>query len=535
MGSTWTEDGKRRQAGSLVGWRRHDTCTPDRSGVVSHRPRHHVCPHPVTREPFSSWTASTSLDWAFQEEVASSDLGWTRRKGGNPLGSRREGKGGPPICIKLRTAELRIAQLLEGTRRVLPPVGPAIGSHRGTHPSQHHLPGHLASYRENQPGHRPLDDLPRFEEASARVSPTALQGHPMLKKQAQELGVQLGQDALGLAASPRVNFAFLLPQLPQQFDLPAQAHERHDLSSREHVALDVGQHQQPLQLALFARTHLMALAGSLARVVARSWLGSTSTSLNTLAAWTVFHLALGSFLASSKDLFRQTQSNQAHRHLVPLARSYPHLDHLLTLRQTAQPLRQVPQPSLLISKEHIRFDAGDPEASALAGRSHVRIAEIGGIHDPQRVFRIRLLSCWSFPFPAARILHPQAMQSPPPPFPPPLDAHPTFTGSPPPARAAPTRAQLGGQTDHRAILQEDATSKGLKQRRFHPLPLQELTRRFFQQVPHQLAGSWPKSLFDGLIAYMKAQGGHDMIELRITGRPVVHPAQHAHLHKRGSV
>src|SRR5439155_17954645 len=43
---------------------------------------------------------------------------------------------------------------------------------------------------------------------------------------------------------------------------------------------------------------------SLARVVARPWLGSTSTSLNTLAAWTAFHLALGSFLASSKDLFR---------------------------------------------------------------------------------------------------------------------------------------------------------------------------------------------------------------------------------------
>ena len=105
MGSTWTEDGKRRQAGSLVGWRRHDTCTPDRSGVVSHRPRHHVCPHPVTREPFSSWTASTSLHWAFQEEVASSDLGWTRRKGGNPLGSRREGKRGTPICIKLRKEE----------------------------------------------------------------------------------------------------------------------------------------------------------------------------------------------------------------------------------------------------------------------------------------------------------------------------------------------------------------------------------------------------------------------------------------------
>ena len=60
-----------------------------------------------------------------------------------------------------------------------------------------------------------------------------------------------------------------------------------------------------------------------------------------------------------------------------------------------------------------------------------------------------------------------------------------------------------GQTDYRAVLQEDPTGKGLKQRRFHGLPLQELTCRFFQQVPHQLAGCWPKSLFDGLIAYME--------------------------------
>ena len=138
---------------------------------------------------------------------------------------------GHPIGIKLRTAELRIAQLLEGTRRVLPPVGPAIGTHRGTHQREHHLPADLSSNGQNQPGHRPLDDLPRFDQAATRVRPTPLQGHPMLKQQAQELGVQLGQDALGLAASPRVYFAFLLPEFPQQFDLPAQAHERHDLLS----------------------------------------------------------------------------------------------------------------------------------------------------------------------------------------------------------------------------------------------------------------------------------------------------------------
>ena len=53
----------------------------------------------------------------------------------------------------------------------------------------------------------------------------------MLQQQAQELGIQLSQDALGLAASPRVNLAFLFPEFPEQFDLPAQAHERHDLLS----------------------------------------------------------------------------------------------------------------------------------------------------------------------------------------------------------------------------------------------------------------------------------------------------------------
>src|SRR6266566_262846 len=46
--STWTEGGKRLEAGSIVGWPRLSTCTPGRSGVVSPRPRHHMCPHLVT-------------------------------------------------------------------------------------------------------------------------------------------------------------------------------------------------------------------------------------------------------------------------------------------------------------------------------------------------------------------------------------------------------------------------------------------------------------------------------------------------------
>ncbi len=75
--------GKDGKQDHLWGWPRLSTCPPGGSGVVSHHPGHHVFPHLVTRELSSSWTANTSLQWAFQEEVARSDLGGTRPKGGN--------------------------------------------------------------------------------------------------------------------------------------------------------------------------------------------------------------------------------------------------------------------------------------------------------------------------------------------------------------------------------------------------------------------------------------------------------------------
>ncbi len=57
-GSTWTGDGRRRQAGPLVGLRRLYTCTLGRSGMISWHPEQQVCSPAVTSEPFSSWTAA---------------------------------------------------------------------------------------------------------------------------------------------------------------------------------------------------------------------------------------------------------------------------------------------------------------------------------------------------------------------------------------------------------------------------------------------------------------------------------------------
>ena len=78
-GGTWTEGGKRLEAGLIVGWRRLCPCNPGRSRVVSHRWEHHMCTHLVTHGPSFSWPAHTSQPWAFQQELARSDLSGTHR------------------------------------------------------------------------------------------------------------------------------------------------------------------------------------------------------------------------------------------------------------------------------------------------------------------------------------------------------------------------------------------------------------------------------------------------------------------------
>jgi hypothetical protein len=110
-GSTWIGDRIRRQAEPIVGLRRLYTYTPGRRGVISHRPKQHVCPHTMISELSSSWTARTSQEWAFQNEVARSDLVGTRRKMWDPpwkhlgkgweaAGIANEGTNGPLLPTK---------------------------------------------------------------------------------------------------------------------------------------------------------------------------------------------------------------------------------------------------------------------------------------------------------------------------------------------------------------------------------------------------------------------------------------------------
>ena len=95
-GRTWRGGGKKAASRTDRGLAQalHLHSRQKRGGFPS--PEQEVCAHLVTREPSSSWAVCTSQPCAFQQEVASSDLGGTRPKGGTPLGSRREGDRGTP-------------------------------------------------------------------------------------------------------------------------------------------------------------------------------------------------------------------------------------------------------------------------------------------------------------------------------------------------------------------------------------------------------------------------------------------------------
>lgn len=121
----------------------------------------------------------------------------------------------PPISIKLRTAELRISKLLEGTGRLVASICPAVGPHRFTHGRYDHFPGDVFTKGQHQPRRCPLEDLSCFEQATSWIVPAPLQCDPMLHQQAQQLSIQLGQYPLWLAAPPGINLAFLFAELPK--------------------------------------------------------------------------------------------------------------------------------------------------------------------------------------------------------------------------------------------------------------------------------------------------------------------------------
>src|SRR5436309_7100324 len=100
---------------------------------------------------------------------------------------------------------------------------------------------HLTDECKAQRTRSPLADLLSFARTASRVLPTAHNGHPVLDEQAKYFGIDFGLDACRLATAPRIDFAILFPQFPQQFDLPSTAHDHQGFLCTEQIGWDVGQ------------------------------------------------------------------------------------------------------------------------------------------------------------------------------------------------------------------------------------------------------------------------------------------------------
>src|SRR5260370_19392856 len=68
----------------------------------------------------------------------------------------------------------------------------------------------------------------------------------MLDKQSENLGIDFRLDTCRLTATPRVNFAILLPQFPQQLDLPPTTHDYQCFLRTESLCRYVSQQDYPV-------------------------------------------------------------------------------------------------------------------------------------------------------------------------------------------------------------------------------------------------------------------------------------------------
>jgi len=85
-----------------------------------------------------------------------------------------------------------------------------------------------------------------FGQAAIRVAPAAGQEQPVLDDHGQEFGIDLREHPPGLAATGLVDLAVTLPELEEQFNLPAGAGEDEGLAQGELLGGEVGDEDGPL-------------------------------------------------------------------------------------------------------------------------------------------------------------------------------------------------------------------------------------------------------------------------------------------------
>ena len=112
----------------------------------------------------------------------------------------------------------------------------------------------------------------------------------MLDHYRGEFGVELAEDAIGIAAAPFVDLPVALPQFEEQLDLPAGAGQDHRLSNREHGRRGVGDQEGPAGQRQFDGLGRSPSRFASARIFARRVSATrrgTRTASNRAATWAV--------------------------------------------------------------------------------------------------------------------------------------------------------------------------------------------------------------------------------------------------------
>src|ERR1051326_7066063 len=87
--------------------------------------------------------------------------------------------------------------------------------------------------------------LADFDQTAIHPVPAHREDEPMLDQETEQLGIEFGFNAFGLPSPGFIQLALILPQLKDQLNLPAQAHQHGNLLGGGYLLRDRGQHEVP--------------------------------------------------------------------------------------------------------------------------------------------------------------------------------------------------------------------------------------------------------------------------------------------------
>src|SRR6266702_8750119 len=186
------------------------------------------------------------------------------------------------------------------------------------------------------------------------VIPTGKEHQPMLHDHGQQFGIDLTENAPGIAGLPVVEQAGLFPQLEKQLDLPACSQQGQNLLKAEQADRHIGQHDRPVRQFHHQRVDWLAM---------------------------IVSIGADALLAQGGDLVGDALSQQAYA-TDQFAGSHCHQQFQSLSGDLGQDREQI-QPLLVVPEHDADLVAHQEVDAALAQGAQPLQAPIAQVADPQ--------------------------------------------------------------------------------------------------------------------------------------------------------